>query len=84
MSFDKRRIQEESDKMKKALQPITIKEPRILIYDDEYMDYRVGRLGTLVVLLNHQLRLLVGEITQENIFLLQRHHLNALFLIMKN
>ena len=32
--------------MKKALQPITIKEPRILIYDDEYMDYRVGRLGT--------------------------------------
>ena len=31
--------------MKKALQSITIKEPRILIYDDENMDYRVGRLG---------------------------------------
>ncbi len=31
--------------MKKELQPNPIKEPRILIYDDENMQYRVGNMG---------------------------------------
>lgn len=36
--------------MKKTLQPKTIKEPRILIYDDENMNYRVGSCGSFDIL----------------------------------
>ncbi len=32
--------------MKKTLQPKSINQPRILIYDDENMDYRVGSCGS--------------------------------------
>lgn len=31
--------------MKKTLQPKSINQPRILIYDDENMQYRVGNMG---------------------------------------
>lgn len=36
--------------MKKTLQPKSIKEPRILIYDDENMQYRVGYMGDFEIL----------------------------------
>lgn len=32
--------------MKKTLQPKSIKQPRILIYDDENLNYRVGYMGS--------------------------------------
>ena len=38
--------------MKKTLQPKSIKQPRILIYDDENMNYRVGNMGDFDIVID--------------------------------